>query len=127
MQFDSKVTQNSFHSSYSLLLLVLSVFPSFACPIMSKKHVSYFYDGVYAVCERVKQAEEVGGYYYGQGHPMKPHRIRMTHNLLLNYGVYQLMEIYVRRTLKVMVMTSVHSVRQNKTWNDSTGKSTSNS
>lgn len=28
---------------------------------------------------------------------MKPHRIRMTHNLLLNYGLYRKMEIYVRR------------------------------
>ena len=28
---------------------------------------------------------------------MKPHRIRMAHNLLLNYGLYRKMEIYVRR------------------------------
>jgi hypothetical protein len=27
---------------------------------------------------------------------MKPHRIRMTHNLLLNYGLYKKMAIYVR-------------------------------
>ena len=26
---------------------------------------------------------------------MKPQRIRMTHNLLLNYGLYRKMEIYV--------------------------------
>ena len=39
---------------------------------------------------------DVGNYYYGQGHPMKPHRIRMTHNLLINYGLYQKMQIYVR-------------------------------
>ena len=38
---------------------------------------------------------DVGNYYYGQGHPMKPHRIRMAHNLLLNYGLYRKMEIYV--------------------------------
>lgn len=37
---------------------------------------------------------DIGNYYYGQGHPMKPHRIRMTHNLLLNYGLYRKMEIY---------------------------------
>lgn len=41
-------------------------------------------------------AGDIGNYYYGQGHPMKPHRIRMTHNLLLNYGLYRKMEIYVR-------------------------------
>ena len=26
---------------------------------------------------------------------MKPHRIHMTHNLLLNYGLYKKMEVYV--------------------------------
>ncbi|GAQ90432.1 Histone deacetylase complex catalytic component RPD3 [Klebsormidium nitens] len=47
-----------------------------------KKRVSYFYD------------PEIGNYYYGMGHPMKPHRIRMTHNLLLHYGLYNKMEIF---------------------------------
>ena len=37
---------------------------------------------------------DIGNYYYGQGHPMKPQRMRMTHNLLLNYGLYRKMEIY---------------------------------
>ncbi|CAG8521281.1 6114_t:CDS:10 [Diversispora eburnea] len=36
----------------------------------SKRRVSYFYD------------EDVGNYTYGQGHPMKPHRMRMTHDLV---------------------------------------------
>ena len=48
-----------------------------------KSKVCYFYDS------------DVGNYYYGQGHPMKPHRIRMAHNLLLSYGLYRKMEIYV--------------------------------
>jgi acetoin utilization deacetylase AcuC-like enzyme len=39
---------------------------------------------------------EIGSYYYGAGHPMKPHRLRMTHNLLLAYGMYKKMEVYVR-------------------------------
>lgn len=43
---------------------------------------------------------DVGNYYYGQGHPMKPHRIRMTHNLLLNYGLYRKMEIYVSHAVE---------------------------
>lgn len=38
---------------------------------------------------------EVGNYNYGPGHPMKPHRIRMVHNLLVNYGVYRHLQIYV--------------------------------
>ena len=49
-----------------------------------KSKVCYFYDA------------DIGNYYYGQGHPMKPHRIRMAHNLLLSYGLYRKMEIYVR-------------------------------
>lgn len=28
-----------------------------------------------------------------QGHPMKPHRMRMTHNLLLHYGLHSRMEV----------------------------------
>lgn len=27
---------------------------------------------------------------------MKPHRIRMTHALIMNYGLYKKMEIFVR-------------------------------
>jgi len=50
-------------------------------PVGPRK-VCYYYDS------------DVGNNYYGQGHPMKPHRIRMTHNLLLNYGLYRRMEIY---------------------------------
>lgn len=30
----------------------------------------------------------------GAGHPMKPHRLALTHNLVLNYGLYQKMEVY---------------------------------
>ena len=33
---------------------------------------------------------------YGPSHPMKPHRIRMTHSLVMNYGLYKKMEIFVR-------------------------------
>jgi acetoin utilization deacetylase AcuC-like enzyme len=42
---------------------------------------------------------------YRQGHPMKPHRIRMTHNLILNYGLYRKMEVYVRRIEKSFLQT----------------------
>lgn len=66
---------------------------------------------------------DIGNYYYGQGHPMKPHRIRMTHNLLLNYGLYRKMEIYVsiklihniilpkRNNLMTSVMTVCNRVK----------------
>ena len=29
----------------------------------------------------------------GQGHPMKPHRLALTHSLVLNYGLYKKMEV----------------------------------
>jgi histone deacetylase 1/2 len=48
------------------------------------KKVAYFYDS------------DVGNYAYVAGHPMKPHRIRMAHSLIMNYGLYTKMEIYVR-------------------------------
>lgn len=48
-----------------------------------KKLVAYFYDS------------DVGNYAYVAGHPMKPHRIRMAHSLIMNYGLYKKMEIYV--------------------------------
>jgi histone deacetylase 1/2 len=64
------------------------------------KRVAYFYDcaSYFAFFCRVLSgtAAEVGNYYYGQGHPMKPHRIRMAHNLILNYGLYSKMQIFVR-------------------------------
>jgi len=43
--------------------------------------VAYFYDA------------DVGKYYYGQGHPMKPHRVKMAHSLILHYGLYSQMEV----------------------------------
>lgn len=49
----------------------------------AKKKVAYFYDS------------DVGNYAYVAGHPMKPHRIRLAHSLIMNYGTYKHMEIYV--------------------------------
>lgn len=50
---------------------------------ISKKKVAYFYDA------------DVGNYAYVAGHPMKPHRIRMAHSLIMHYDLYKKMEIYV--------------------------------
>ena len=43
--------------------------------------VSYFYD------------PEIGNYYYGTGHPMKPHRVKMAHSLIVHYGLASHMEV----------------------------------
>eukprot|EP00770_Monocercomonoides_exilis_P007042 MONOS_7005.1-p1 / transcript=MONOS_7005.1 / gene=MONOS_7005 / organism=Monocercomonoides_exilis_PA203 / gene_product=histone deacetylase Rpd3 / transcript_product=histone deacetylase Rpd3 / location=Mono_scaffold00230:74257-77358(-) / protein_length=846 / sequence_SO=supercontig / SO=protein_coding / is_pseudo=false len=64
---------------------------------MSKTRVSYFYDN------------DIGNFSYAPGHPMKPHRVRMTHNLLLNYGLYSDMEIFRPRLLMPEEMKAYHS------------------
>jgi len=51
---------------------------------MSKKRVSYFYD------------PEVGNYHYGANHPMKPHRLALTHDLVIGYGLYRKMSVSKR-------------------------------
>ena len=67
-------------------LRVMTSFAPLDVPILNgndKKCVAYFYDS------------DVGNYAYVAGHPMKPHRIRMAHSLIMNYGLYKKMEIYV--------------------------------
>ncbi|KAK0068635.1 histone deacetylase 3 [Biomphalaria pfeifferi] len=44
--------------------------------------IAYFYD------------PEVGNFHYGPGHPMKPHRISLTHSLVLRYGLHKKMKLY---------------------------------
>lgn len=58
------------------------------------RRVAYYYD------------HDVGNYHFGLGHPMKPHRIRMTHNLVVNYGLaddYETMEEDGRRKVNARV------------------------
>lgn len=50
-----------------------------------KRRVAYLYD------------PDVGHYYYGQGHPMKPHRVRMTHSLIMHSGIFNQMDMYLPR------------------------------
>ncbi|GMS93051.1 hypothetical protein PENTCL1PPCAC_15226, partial [Pristionchus entomophagus] len=63
----------------------------------SKRRVAYYYDA------------NIGNYYYGQGHVMKPQRIRMTHTLLLNYGLYKDLEVYRPFAASFEDMTRFHS------------------
>ncbi|KAB8233894.1 hypothetical protein BDV23DRAFT_158614 [Aspergillus alliaceus] len=63
----------------------------------SKKRVAYFYDS------------DVGNFAYVSGHPMKPHRMRMAHSLILNYGLYKKMEIYRAKPATKYEMTRFHS------------------
>ncbi|OOF96028.1 hypothetical protein ASPCADRAFT_207375 [Aspergillus carbonarius ITEM 5010] len=61
------------------------------------KKVAYFYDS------------DVGNYAYVSGHPMKPHRIRMAHSLVMNYGLYKKMEIYRAKPASKYEMTQFHT------------------
>ncbi|ODQ63560.1 histone deacetylase [Nadsonia fulvescens var. elongata DSM 6958] len=63
----------------------------------TKKRVAYFYDS------------DVGNYAYGAGHPMKPHRIRMAHSLIMNYGLYKNMEIYRAKPATKQEMCQFHT------------------
>ncbi|KAI9834143.1 MAG: histone deacetylase [Phylliscum demangeonii] len=63
----------------------------------SRKKVAYFYDS------------DVGNYAYVAGHPMKPHRIRMAHSLIMNYGLYKKMEIYRAKPATRLEMTQFHT------------------
>lgn len=59
-----------------------------------KKQVAYFYDS------------DIGNYAYVTGHPMKPHRIRLAHSLVMNYNIYKFLEVYVSRYPSQVVFTS---------------------
>ncbi|KAI5969874.1 hypothetical protein CANMA_001073 [Candida margitis] len=62
-----------------------------------KKRIAYFYDA------------DIGNYAYGAGHPMKPHRIRMAHSLIMNYGLYKKMEIYRAKPATKQEMCQFHT------------------
>jgi hypothetical protein len=44
--------------------------------------VSYFYDA------------SLGDFYYGPTHPMKPHRVRMAHDLIVRYDLYKHLQVW---------------------------------
>ncbi|KAL1878108.1 hypothetical protein VTK73DRAFT_8069 [Phialemonium thermophilum] len=62
-----------------------------------KKRVAYFYDS------------DIGNYAYVTGHPMKPHRIRLAHSLVMNYDIYKFMEIYRAKPAVFAEMTQFHT------------------
>ncbi|KAG6368851.1 hypothetical protein INS49_003067 [Diaporthe citri] len=71
--------------------------PLFSKLNTSKKKVAYFYDS------------DIGNYAYVTGHPMKPHRIRLAHSLVMNYNVYKYLEVYRAKPAVVNEMTQFHT------------------
>ena len=62
----------------------------------SKRKVCYFYD------------PEIGNYHYGPGHPMKPHRLAVTHSLVFNYHLQDLMTVYRPSKASYQDITKFH-------------------
>ena len=63
---------------------------------MSKRRVCYFYD------------PEVGNYHYGPGHPMKPHRLSVTHSLVFNYNLHNKMTVFKPSLASDQEITKYH-------------------
>lgn len=64
---------------------------------MSKRRVTYYYDA------------DVGAFTYGLGHPMKPHRIRITHDLVSAYGMLGKMQVLRPKRATPESMTAFHT------------------
>jgi histone deacetylase 1/2 len=64
---------------------------------MLNKRVSYIYEPYLSV------------YYYKDDHPMKPERIKMTHDLIVAYGLYKHMDVYTPIEASKNELTWFHS------------------
>eukprot|EP00882_Tetradesmus_deserticola_P022357 GHRQ01024259.1.p1 GENE.GHRQ01024259.1~~GHRQ01024259.1.p1 ORF type:complete len:238 (+),score=108.36 GHRQ01024259.1:440-1153(+) len=62
-----------------------------------KSKVAYFYDS------------EFSTFYFGQNHPMKPHRLTMTHQLVLGYDLQQHMDVFRAVKAQPMQLGQFHS------------------
>lgn len=63
----------------------------------TKKKISYFYDA------------SIGSYYYGRGHCMKPHRVKMVHALVMKYQMYKNLTVMKPPLYPVGELTRFHS------------------
>ena len=64
---------------------------------IAKNRICYFYD------------EEIGNFYYDEGHPMKPVRVRMTHSLVLAYGLHKHLSMFRPRRATPVEMMRFHT------------------
>ncbi|CAD8169364.1 unnamed protein product [Paramecium octaurelia] len=62
----------------------------------SSKRVAYFYNRF------------IGKFQYGKEHPMKPKRIIMAHNLIVNYGLFRQMDVYLIREAQLQEIGKFH-------------------
>ncbi|TCD60061.1 hypothetical protein EIP91_010795 [Steccherinum ochraceum] len=64
---------------------------------MSTRRVAYYYD------------PDVGAFTYGLGHPMKPQRMRITHELVSAYGMLDHMQVLRAKRASAEEMTRFHT------------------
>lgn len=61
------------------------------------KQISYFYD------------HQVGLFHFGSRHPMKPHRLTLTHSLVVGYGLHKRMACFRPRRAMDYEIAKFHS------------------
>ena len=62
-----------------------------------KNKISYYYD------------LEVGTSYYAPNHPMKPHRLSMTHSLVLAYRLHENLDVFRPRKATTSELAQFHA------------------
>ncbi|KAI9099314.1 hypothetical protein DFS34DRAFT_64267 [Phlyctochytrium arcticum] len=65
--------------------------------VHSKPRVAYFFN------------EEVSSFHYGEGHPMKPARLALTHNLVMSYGLDKKMMVFRPRAATESEIAAFHA------------------
>ena len=63
----------------------------------ARPRVDYFYDAL------------IGNYVYGASHPMRPHRVRLAHHLIVNYGLHNHLNVFRPKPATRSDMTAFHS------------------
>lgn len=63
-----------------------------------KSRICYFYD------------RNVGNFHYGIQHPMKPHRMTLTHHLVMNYGLLDKMTVIKPNKLTDEELSKYHTM-----------------
>lgn len=64
---------------------------------MSLKRIAYFY------------SPASGNFHYGENHPMKPHRVTITHSLVFAYGLHEKMEVVPMQKATKEELLAYHS------------------
>lgn len=62
-----------------------------------KRQVTYYYN------------PEVGNFHYGAKHPMKPHRLALTHSLVMEYGLLDKMDVFTPKRATYEELTQFHT------------------